>query len=125
MIRSIEGISVTDHSGTSFTSTSTINLRWYYNDGAQTFSETFHIIDPTPGALPWDAVLRGTAEGPSTALTPQVNVLCSAPTSNNSQRNAEKEKRKFENDKYQRQKEEHAKKLKEAYASKHPKAKAG
>lgn len=60
------GISLTDHNGQTHTSTSTISLRWYYDNGLQTFQETFYVVDrlhqPNSDKREWDAVLRAGVE---------------------------------------------------------------
>lgn len=49
-----------DNQGTKHTSSATITLRWYYDNGLQTFKETFYIVDrlPLPEGGEWDAMLR-------------------------------------------------------------------
>ncbi|KAI1629345.1 hypothetical protein EDD37DRAFT_48195 [Exophiala viscosa] len=54
-----------DHNGKTYTSASTICLRWYYESGMQTFQETFYVVDQSPratGGGEWDALLRAGVE---------------------------------------------------------------
>ncbi|KAK5048481.1 hypothetical protein LTR84_005571 [Exophiala bonariae] len=57
-------ISMIDHDGRKHTSSATIALRWFYEGGLQTFTETFYIVDKIPrlegGEL--DAMLRKDVE---------------------------------------------------------------
>ena len=61
---------LTDHTGKRHTSTSTISLRWYYDNGLQTFEETFYVVDKLPrpdsDGTEWDAMLRAGVD-----LTPE------------------------------------------------------
>ncbi|OAP59413.1 hypothetical protein AYL99_06711 [Fonsecaea erecta] len=120
--------SLTDHTGTSHTSTSTISLRWYYDDGTQTFPETFYIVDKIlaneteshraeGGDHHWDAILRSTVEPPSAALSPQVNPICAAPPGVDPRRERERKERAETNQqKFEREKELQAKKIRDAFA---------
>jgi hypothetical protein len=119
-IRSLHPTTITDHTGITYTSTSTIELRWYYADSLQTFSETFHIVDN----LPVDAILRFDAEPPASALTPQVHAILPAPKKD-PRRESEHKERVSKNQKdYEQQTKEQAKKIREAFeATKHPRPK--
>ncbi|OAL26477.1 hypothetical protein AYO22_04215 [Fonsecaea multimorphosa] len=133
-IRPVAPTTLTDHTGTSHISTSTISLRWYYDDGTQTFPETFYIVDKilatsnidtdsnrqgtTENNL-WDAILRSTAEPPSAALSPQVNPICAAPPGVDPRRERERKERAETNQqKFEREKELQAKKIRDAFALK-------
>ncbi|OQU95595.1 hypothetical protein CLAIMM_01779 [Cladophialophora immunda] len=121
---------LTDHTGTSHISTSNISLRWYYDDGTQTFPETFYIVDQIPATETdsnrgevrdhhWDAILRSTVEPPSTALSPQVNPICAAPPGVDPRRERERKERAETNQqKFEREKELQAKRIRDAFALK-------
>ncbi|KAK5035542.1 hypothetical protein LTS07_002981 [Exophiala sideris] len=67
---------LTDYNGNTYTTASTICLRWYYENGLQTFQETFYIVDKLPradGNGEMDAILRAgvesdPAQGPAQAF---------------------------------------------------------
>ncbi|OAL36360.1 hypothetical protein AYO20_04256 [Fonsecaea nubica] len=121
---------LTDHTGTGHVSTSHISLRWYYDDGTQTFPETFYIVDKVTANDTdstrqedrdhhWDAMLRSTVEPPSAALGPQVNPICAAPPGVDPRRERERKERAETNQqKFEREKELQAKKIRDAFASK-------
>ena len=76
-IRASPLVILADHTGQTHSSSATISLRWYYDDGLQTFKETFYIVDklprPGPNAGEWDAILRtgvepSPADGPANAF---------------------------------------------------------
>ena len=97
----------TDQHGKVYQSNGTITLRWYYENGMQTFEETFHIVDrldrPNDGGE-WDVVLRrDIPPGPERRM-PQANPICYAP---GMARLAQQKKEKVERDKekYQAQKQ--------------------
>ncbi|EXJ67765.1 uncharacterized protein A1O5_09111 [Cladophialophora psammophila CBS 110553] len=135
-IRSSAPTTFTDHTGTSHISTSIISLRWYYDDGTQTFPETFYVVDKISANDTtdsnsnsnraeardhhhWDAILRGTAEPPSAAQSPQVNPICAAPPGIDSRRERERKERAETNQqKFEREKELQAKKIRDAFALK-------
>ncbi|KAK7892478.1 hypothetical protein LTR67_007575 [Exophiala xenobiotica] len=76
-IRASPSVILVDHTGQRHSSSATISLRWYYDDGLQTFKETFYIVDKLPRSGPnggeWDAILRtgvepSPADGPANAF---------------------------------------------------------
>ncbi|EXJ82743.1 hypothetical protein A1O3_06558 [Capronia epimyces CBS 606.96] len=110
-----------DQSGTAYTSTSTISLRWYYDDGLQTFQETFYIVDKLPrsGAEggDWDAILRAGVE-PSSAVG-RAYPYCTIPAGHDPRREAEKRERMERGNKQcQAQKEDQQKKIREGLTKK-------
>ncbi|ETI25347.1 hypothetical protein G647_02119 [Cladophialophora carrionii CBS 160.54] len=132
-IRSIPPTKITDHTGTTYSSTSTVSLRWYYDGGTQTFPETFYIADATTTTttitttttdIPWDAILCNAAESPSSGLVPQANTILRAPGGADSQREKErKEREEVNRKKYERERREQADRIREAFASKQARAK--
>jgi hypothetical protein len=125
-IRSSPPTKITDHAGTTYSSTSTISLRWYYDGGTQTFPETFYVADTATKDPPWDAILCNTAESPSSALAPQANTILRAPGRADSQREKErKEREEMNRKKYERERREQADRIREAFASKQARAKHG
>ncbi|KAK5464696.1 hypothetical protein LTS15_001258 [Exophiala xenobiotica] len=76
-IRASPSVILVDHTGQRHSSSATISLRWYYDDGLQTFKETFYVMDKLPRSGPnggeWDAILRtgvepSPADGPANAF---------------------------------------------------------
>lgn len=131
-IRQIQPTKVTDHSGASYTSTSTISLRWYYDDGTQTFPETFYIVNqPEPGRpttqdqSSWDAILARTAESPSSALAPQANTILGDPRGRDQREKERKEREIVNQKKYEKEKEAQAQRIRDAFSSKQVRAKNG
>ncbi|EXJ87958.1 hypothetical protein A1O1_04885 [Capronia coronata CBS 617.96] len=111
---------LTDHSGTTYTSTSTISLRWYYDDGLQTFQESFYIVDRLSRATgegggsggDWDAILRADIE-PGSAVG-QAYPYCTIPAGQDPRREAERRERQERGLKqFQAQKEDQQKKIRE------------
>ncbi|EXJ57586.1 hypothetical protein A1O7_07934 [Cladophialophora yegresii CBS 114405] len=125
-IRSIPPTKIADHTGRTYSSTSKVSLRWYYDGGTQTFPETFYIADAATTDLPWDAILCDTAESPSSALVPQANTILRAPGGADSQREKErKEREEVNRKKYERERREQVDRIREAFASKQARAKHG
>ena len=114
-------ITLTDHTGASYTSSSTINLRWYYNNGTQTFPEKFYIVDKVPSTI--DASLRCTAESPSSALVPQVHPHFSS--GKDPEDRDRKERKERDEEKYQADRKAQADKIRNAFALKHAVPKHG
>jgi hypothetical protein len=125
-IRSSPPTKIIDHAGTTYSSTSTISLRWYYDGGTQTFPETFYIADVATKDLPWDAILCNAAESPSSALAPQANTILRAPGGADSKREKErKEREEMNRKKYERERREQADRIREAFALKQARVKHG
>ena len=55
LIKSTSPVSLVDSTGQSYISRSSVNVRWHVEGSAQSFSETFHIVD---SCGPCDAMLR-------------------------------------------------------------------
>ncbi|KAL2436516.1 hypothetical protein ABEF95_011519 [Exophiala dermatitidis] len=125
----------TDRIGTTYTSASTISLRWYYDDGLKTFRETFYIVDKLPraaasvearagaaaleagygGGGDWDAILRTGVE-PNPTIG-QAYPYCTIPAGRDPQREAQARERLERGQKqFQAQKEEQQKKVRESLA---------
>ena len=119
-VRSGAPTTVTDHAGTTYTSKSTITLRWYYEDGTQTFPETFFIIDSATKEVSWDAILCKMAESPSASLVPQANPVFGPPPGEDSKRDDERRDRATTNQaKYEQEKREQAERIRNAFVLKH------
>ncbi len=126
VIRRSAAATVTDHTGKAYTSSSIITLRWYYDDGNQTFPETFYIIDPTTNPLPWDAVLRKTAESALEALVPQAHPVYSAPNREDIERKNVRRERETANQRaYEKQVQEQRDRIRNAAVAKQSGVKHG
>ncbi|KAK6379436.1 hypothetical protein LTS17_006354 [Exophiala oligosperma] len=131
-VRRCAPVILVDHSGRTHTSASTISLRWYYDNGLQTFQETFNIVDKLPcaagvehgggtrnggsrgGGGEWDAMLRVGVEPCPDGAPPSAYPYMSAPSDRNAQREQERRKREEELRKqYEEEKEAQVAKIKE------------
>lgn len=61
MTKTISPTSLVDANDQAYTSNNTISLRWHVKDAAQSFSETFYIVD---SCGPYDAILRNDIRKP-------------------------------------------------------------
>ncbi|KAJ9610842.1 hypothetical protein H2200_005619 [Cladophialophora chaetospira] len=119
-VKSSTSTTVTDHSGTTYTSKSTIALRWYYEDGTQTFPETFHIVESATKDLLWDAILCKTAESPAAALVPQAHPHFGLPNGKDGKREDERRVRAaMDQERYKKERQEQAERIRNAYVKKH------
>lgn len=137
-------ISLMDQHGKTYTSASTITLRWYFENGLQTFQETFYVVDKLPradvgglsaavgvgagGGADWDAILRAGLEpgglgqvGPGNAFP-----YMYAPPGRDSRRDEEQKKKDEKSMKqYQAEKEAQAARIRERLAAKNLKQGSG
>lgn len=112
--------------GRTHTSASTISLRWYYDNGLQTFQETFNIVDKLLRADEgngarnggrdgeWDAMLRVGVEPSPDGCPPSAYPYMSVPPDRNAQKEKERRKREEELQKqYEEEKEAQVARIKE------------
>jgi hypothetical protein len=68
-------VNLVDSTGQTHTSRSAVTLRWYYDNGLQTFQETFYIVDklPQPDGSEWDAMLRAGVQPSPEQSPPQAH----------------------------------------------------
>jgi hypothetical protein len=66
--RSVYPTSLVDANDQAYSSNTTINLRWYVKDTAQSFSETFYVVDSCGS---YDAMLRKDVRIPRTDNIPE------------------------------------------------------
>lgn len=116
----------TDQHGKVYHSNGTITLRWYYENGMQSFEETFHVVERLgrPDGGEWDALLRkDIAPGPERRMA-QANPICYAP---GVARAAQQKKEKVERDKekYQAQKQTQMNNCQAQLARKHAQVQPG
>lgn len=85
-IREIAPMTITDNGRVMFpyVASAAIDLRWYYDGGAQSWAETFYIVDEIPGVGEWtydgratelDAILRDGVRPPPRDLRIPVKEL--------------------------------------------------
>ncbi|KIW18485.1 hypothetical protein PV08_02773 [Exophiala spinifera] len=126
VVRRCQPVILLDHTGRTYTSASTISLRWHYDNGLQTFQETFYIVDRLPRADSrhgardgsrggeWDAMLRVGVEPCPDGGPPSAYPYMSVPPDRNAQR--EDERRKLEEElqkQYEEEKKAQVAKIKE------------
>ena len=126
MIRRNAQKTIIDHTGRTYTSSSTISLRWYYDDGNQTFPETFYIVDSTANQLSYDAILRKTAESPLEAVVPQAHPVYPAPQGTDDDRKKARSDRAVTNQTvYERQVQEQRDRIRDAAVARQARTKHG